>query len=77
MEARQENARVTKRLETAVLLAQGAVEEVRRISRNLRPSQLSGWGIIKCWHDYCKKVADHGAIMELRGEKVAETYTSR
>jgi signal transduction histidine kinase len=45
-EARQESARVTKRLETAVLLAQGAVEEVRRISRNLRPSMLDDLGIL-------------------------------
>jgi signal transduction histidine kinase len=47
MEMSQENpTKAAKTLESIVPLAQGAVEEVRRISRNLRPSILDDLGIL-------------------------------
>ena len=47
LNVRQKNfTGVAKSLETVVPLAQGAVEEVRRIARNLRPSILDDLGIL-------------------------------
>ena len=48
---------VAKSLQTVVPLAQGAVEEVRRISRNLRPSILDDLGIIQAISASCKEFA--------------------
>ena len=46
MEVDRENGAVTKPLEIVVPLARRAMEEVRRISRNLRPSILDDLGIL-------------------------------
>ena len=48
-------AEVARSLESAVPLAQGAVEEIRRISRNLRPSILDDLGILATISWLCKE----------------------
>ncbi len=52
---RKNPAEVAKSLETAVPLAQGAVEEVRRIARNLRPSMLDTLGILAAISWLCQE----------------------
>ena len=55
----QENpAQVTQSLETVVPLVQEVVEEVRTISRNLRPSVLDDLGILATISWFCREVED-------------------
>lgn len=55
----QENpTRVTQSLEIVVPLVQEAVEEVRIISRNLRPSVLDDLGILATISWFCREVED-------------------
>ena len=55
----QENpTRVTQSLKTVVPLIQEAVEEVRIISRNLRPSVLDDLGILATISWFCREVED-------------------
>jgi PAS domain S-box-containing protein len=58
-EMAQENpAQVSQSLETVVPLVQEAVEEVRTISRNLRPSVLDDLGILATISWFCREVED-------------------
>ena len=43
---KQDTAEIKRSLESIIDIAQGAVEEIRRISRNLRPSMLDNLGIL-------------------------------
>jgi signal transduction histidine kinase len=58
-EMAQENPdRVTKSLESVVPLVQEAVEEVRTISKNLRPSVLDDLGILATISWFCREMED-------------------
>jgi PAS domain S-box-containing protein len=42
----KDNSEVKKSLESIIVISQGAVEEIRRLSRNLRPAMLDNLGIL-------------------------------
>jgi PAS domain S-box-containing protein len=54
---REDQAEVAKSLKAVVPLAQGAVEEVRRIARNLRPPILDDLGILATISSLCQEFA--------------------
>ncbi len=56
--AQEHPAQVTQSLETVVPLVQEAVEEVRIISRNLRPAVLDDLGIIATISWFCREVEE-------------------
>jgi PAS domain S-box-containing protein len=56
--AQEHSAQVTQSLETVVPLVQEAVEEVRTISRNLRPAVLDDLGIIATISWFCREVEE-------------------
>jgi PAS domain S-box-containing protein len=56
--AQKNPAQVSKSLETVVPMVQEAVEEVRTISRNLRPSVLDDLGILATISWFCREVEE-------------------
>ncbi len=55
---KQDVSEVRKSLESVIYIAQEAVEEIRRISRNLRPSMLDNLGILPTVSWLCREFED-------------------
>lgn len=61
----KDSVEAVKSLESVVPLAQGAVEEVRRISRNLRPSSLDDLGVLATISGSCREFCTLYAEIEI------------
>lgn len=71
----KDSVEATKSLESVVPLAQGAVEEVRRISRNLRPSSLDDLGLLATISWSCQEFNTLYAGIEIQKKmEIEETH---
>jgi signal transduction histidine kinase len=61
----KDSVEAAKSFESVVSLAQGAVEEVRRISRNLRPSSLDDLGVLATISGSCQEFCTLYAEIEI------------